>query len=144
MDLISKYLLIERPNSSKKLLYSSENELVKSLQKMTTLIFQEDSIVIDDGKRVKYGLKHIQKESGKSDDSENSSRFYVLTLTFETYDDIEQFELIDKEINNFIESFNNMSMLILEDVLSQYYSKKAYELIHIIENKTRSLIAEVM
>ena len=144
MDIISKYLLIERPNSSKKLLYSSENELVKSLQKMTTLIFQEDSIVIDDGKRVKYGLKHIQKESGKSDDSENSSRFYVLTLTFDSDDDIEQFELIDKEINNFIESFNNMSMLILEDVISQYYSKKAYELIHIIENKTRSLIAEVM
>jgi caulimovirus viroplasmin len=145
MDIISKYLIIERPNSSKKLLYSSENELIKSLQKMTTLIFQEDSIVIDDGKRVKYGLKHIQKESGKSDDdSENLSRFYVLTLTFDSDDDIEQFELIDKEMNNFIESFNNMSMLILEDVISQYYSKKAYELIHIIENKTRSLIAEVM
>lgn len=143
MDRISKYLIIERPNSSNKLLYSSENELVKSMEKMTTLIFEKDSIVVD-GKKVKYRLKNIQKESSKGDNSENLNRFYVLIITFESDDDLERFELIDKEINNFIESFNNMSMLILEDVLSQYYSKKAYELIHIIENKTRSLIAEVM
>ena len=143
MDRISKYLIIERPNSSNKLLYSSENELVKSMEKMTTLIFEKDSIVIGE-KKVKYRLKHIQKESSKGDNSENLNRFYVLIITFESDDDLERLELIDKEINNFIESFNNMSMLILEDVLSQYYSKKAYELIHIIENKTRSLIAEVM
>ena len=35
-------------------------------------------------------------------------------------------------------------MFILEDALSQYYSKEAYELIHVIENKTRALISEVM
>ena len=40
---------------------------------------------------------------------------------------------MDSELNNFIESYNNLEMFILEDALSQYYSKEAYELIHVIE-----------
>ena len=48
---------------------------------MTELIFEKDSIVIS-GKKIKYRLNHIQKESSKGDDSKNLNRFYVLIIIF--------------------------------------------------------------
>ena len=66
-------------------------------------------------------------------ETKDLKQFFVLILHLEDENDISQLELVDKEINNFVESYNDLRMLILEDVLSQYYSKKAYELIHIRE-----------
>ncbi|EQC76517.1 hypothetical protein [Streptococcus sp. HSISS3] len=79
-----------------------------------------------------------------TDSQEDNKKFFVLIFYLEKESDIEQFEFMDSELNNFIESYNNLEMFILEDALSQYYSKEAYELIHVIENKTRALISEVM
>lgn len=138
MDRISKYLIIAEPNSSNRVLHNSKKELLESLENATKLSFKSDSTCINE-KYFKYELKLIEKRETK-----DLKQFFVLVLHLEDENDISQLELVDKEINNFVESYNDLRMLILEDVLSQYYSKKAYELIHIIENKTRALIAEVM
>ena len=119
-------------------MHNSKKEVLESLENATKLSFKSDSTCINE-KYFKYELKLIEKRETK-----DLKQFFVLILHLEDENDISQLELVDKEINNFVESYNDLRMLILEDVLSQYYSKKAYELIHIIENKTRALIAEVM
>ena len=74
----------------------------------------------------------------------NQNLFLLTRKNLDNESDIKQFEFLDSEIRNFIESYSDLEMFILEDAISQYYSKEAYELIHIIENKTRALISEVM
>lgn len=83
-------------------------------------------------------------KSIKFENQTRDKRFFILVFHLDNESDIKQFEFLDSEIRNFIESYSDLEMFILEDAISQYYSKEAYELIHIIENKTRALISEVM
>ena len=50
-----------------------------------------------------------------TDSQEDNKKFFVLIFYLEKESDIEQFEFMDSELNNFIESYNNLEMFILEE-----------------------------
>ena len=138
MTRVSRYLIISEKNKSNKILHAESEELISSINKSTELDCESEFISAG-SKKFKYNLKSIKFENQTRD-----KRFFILVFHLDDESDIEQFEFLDSEIRNFIESYSDLEMFILEDAISQYYSKEAYELIHIIENKTRALISEVM
>lgn len=138
MDRTSRYLIISKENKSKKNIHSDIHKLLQSINDTTGLSCDKNLVSVQ-GRSFRYELKMMNTDS-----QEDNKKFFVLIFYLEKESDIEQFEFMDSELNNFIESYNNLEMFILEDALSQYYSKEAYELIHVIENKTRALISEVM
>ena len=138
MTRVSRYLIISEKNKSNKILHAESEEIICSINKSTELDCESEFISVD-SKKFKYNLKSIKFENQTRD-----KRFFILVLHLDNESDIKQFEFLDSEIRNFIESYSDLEMFILEDAISQYYSKEAYELIHIIENKTRALISEVM
>ena len=138
MTRVSRYLIISEKNKSNKILHAESEEIICSINKSTELDCESEFISVD-SKKFKYNLKSIKFENQTRD-----KRFFILVFHLDNESDIKQFEFLDSEIRNFIESYSDLEMFILEDAISQYYSKEAYELIHIIENKTRALISEVM
>ena len=138
MTRVSRYLIISEKNKSNKILHAEPEELISSINKSTELDCESEFISAE-SKKFKYNLKSIKFENQTRD-----KRFFILVFHLDDESNIEQFEFLDSEIRNFIESYSDLEIFILEDAISQYYSKEAYELIHIIENKTRALISEVM
>lgn len=138
MTRVSRYLIISEKNKSNKILHAEPEELISSINKSTELDCESEFISAE-SKKFKYNLKSIKFENQTRDKS-----FFILVFHLDDESNIEQFEFLDSEIRNFIESYSDLEIFILEDAISQYYSKEAYELIHIIENKTRALISEVM
>lgn len=138
MTRVSRYLIISEKNKSNKILHAEPEELISSINKSTELDCESEFISAE-SKKFKYKLKSIKFENQTRD-----KRFFILVFHLDDESNIEQFEFLDSEILNFIESYSDLKIFILEDAISQYYSKEAYELIHIIENKTRALISEVM
>ena len=138
MTRVSRYLIISEKNKSNKILHAEPEELISSINKSTELDCESEFISAE-SKKFKYNLKSINFENQTRD-----KRFFILVFHLDDESNIEQFEFLDSEIRNFIESYSDLEIFILEDAISQYYSKEAYELIHIIENKTRALISEVM
>ncbi|WP_303951065.1 hypothetical protein [Streptococcus vestibularis] len=138
MTRVSRYLIISEKNKSNKILHAEPEELISSINKSTELDCGSEFISAE-SKKFKYNLKSIKFENQTRDKS-----FFILVFHLDDESNIEQFEFLDSEISNFIESYSDLKIFILEDAISQYYSKEAYELIHIIENKTRALISEVM
>lgn len=138
MKSVSRYLIISEKNKSDKILHRDKKELIGSIKQSTKLEIDNNYIHIE-AEKLKYELKTIQIEQ----DNPNKSNF-ILIVDFDDKKKISQFEFLDNEIHNFVDSYSDLSVSILEDAISQYYSKEAYELIHIVENKTRALISEVM
>lgn len=138
MTRVSRYLIISEKNKSNKILHAEPEELISSINKSTELDCESEFISAE-SKKFKYNLKSIKFENQTRD-----KRFFILVFHLDDESNIKQFEFLDSEIRNFIESYSDLEIFILEDAISQYYSKEAYELIHIIENKTRALISEVM
>lgn len=138
MERMSRYLIISNENKSKKNLHDNIRRLKKSISDTTELVCEEKSIKIKT-KSFSYKLKMMDTEI-----QEENKKFFILVVNLSDEDNIDEFELLDAELHSFIDSFTDLEMFILEDAISQYYSKKAYELIHVIENKTRALISEVM
>ncbi|HEM6577648.1 hypothetical protein ACTGJ2_00315 [Streptococcus suis] len=138
MKKFSRYLIISKANKSNQILHSNIQELLNSLNKSTNLKCKGTSIQMKNVSfecHFKEVTTEVQKETRK---------FFILVLELKDEKDIEIFESVDDEIANFIDTYSDLEKIVLEDAISQFYSKQAYELIHIIENKTRSLISEVM
>lgn len=138
MKKFSRYLIISKANKSNQILHFNIPELLNSLNKSTNLKCKGTSIQLKNVSfecRFKEVTTEVHKETRK---------FFILVLELKDEKDIEIFELVDDEISNFIDTYSDLEKFVLEDAISQFYSKQAYELIHIIENKTRSLISEVM
>ncbi|MBF0779094.1 hypothetical protein [Streptococcus cuniculi] len=124
MERVSRYLIISKGNKSNKILHSTKEDLLNSMVKSTQLKCQIDRIEIEHSS-FKYKMKVVDTEAKPA-----NKTFFILVLYLDSESDIEKFELLDNEIHNFIESYNDLEMFILEDAISQYYSKEAYELIH--------------
>lgn len=138
MKKFSRYLIISKANKSNQILHSNIQELLNSLNKSTNLKCKGTSIQLE-STSFECHFKEVTTEVHKK-----TRKFFILVLELKDEKDIEIFELVDDEISNFIDTYSDLEKFVLEDAISQFYSKQAYELIHIIENKTRSLISEVM
>ena len=89
----------------------------------------------------KYNSKHnfvIQKVNIKS---KNKKQYFILKFNLS---DICLAEKLNRELNIIISNFNGANIDLLNDGISKYYSIKAYEKLHSIENMIRSFITEMM
>lgn len=73
--------------------------------------------------------------------SKSSKQYFILKSSF---DEIEKAEKLNREIKITIANFNDANIDLLNDGISKYYSTKAYERLHDIENMIRAFITEMM
>ena len=124
---IGNLINILRSRSSLEIEYEPKKELIDSLD--TSIILVND--------KSKYPSK-IQKINANS---KSNKQYYILTYELS---DIDSAKKINRETNKVLHSFEDVQVTLINDGISKYYSVKAYEKLHDVENMIRAFITELM